>query len=252
MELVVDVGNTHTVLGLVKNEDLVNRWRLQTRPGATADELWHQWKLVIDESLPTDLKLLVASVVPDLSREINRLADRYLSSDPWLLEYPWQESPVTVETDNPESVGADRVAGATKIHSEFGGGMILDFGTATTIDVVTQDGSYQGGVIFPGIEASATGLSSAAAKLPRISPEEPDDFSYSDTNSGLRSGLYYGTAGAVERLMEELKAKAGFTDDVPVVATGGGARAFTRFTDVITDVRPNLVLDGLRLCDPRN
>lgn len=250
MKLAVDIGNTHTVLGLVRDGSLVDRWRVQTRSGATADELWHQWKLVIDEDLPRDLRLLVASVVPDLSTEIRQLPSRYLDVEPWFLESPWEDAPVSVETANPESVGADRVAGAVKLYREFGPGLILDFGTATTIDVVNDGGSYEGGVIFPGIEASAIGLSSAAAKLPRVSPEEPDAFSYSDTNSGLLSGLYYGTAGAVERLMDELKDEAGFDGEVPVVATGGGAEAFTRFTDVITDVRPNLVLDGLRECYP--
>lgn len=250
MKLVVDIGNTHTVLGLVKNGEMPDRWRVQTRPGATADELWHQWKHVIDEDLPENLEVLVASVVPDLTTEIRRLRPRYLSRDPWFLEPPWDDTSLTVGTDSPESVGADRVAGAVQLHREFGGGLILDFGTATTIDVVTGDGTYRGGVIFPGIEASAIGLSSAAAKLPRISPEGPGEFSYSDTNAGLLSGLYYGTAGAVERLMDELKTRVGFEEDVPVVATGGGAESFTGFTDVITDVRPNLVLDGLRECYP--
>lgn len=250
MKLIVDVGNTHTVLGLVNDGEMTDRWRVQTRVGATTDELWHHWNMVVDETLTRDLEVLVASVVPDLTTEIRDLSSRYLENDPWFLESPWSETEIEVNTDNPGSVGADRVAGASRFYDEFGGGFILDFGTATTIDVVTDEGTYEGGVIFPGIEASAIGLSSEAAKLPRISPEDTLEFSFSDTRSGLQSGLYYGTAGAVERLIFELNQKVGLGGNVPVVATGGGAEGFTRFTDVISDVRPNLVLDGLRDCYP--
>ncbi|MFB6345762.1 MAG: type III pantothenate kinase [bacterium] len=250
MKLVVDVGNTHTVLGLIQDNELVKRRRVETRTGATADELWHFWKMVIDEPLSSGIELLTASVVPDLTTEIERLGDRYLSGTPWILQPPWDETDISVETENPHSVGSDRIAGAAQLFAEFGGGFILDFGTATTIDVVSDSGTYEGGVIYPGIEASSIGLSTEAAKLPRISPEEPEAFTYSSTRSGLKSGLFYGTAGAVERLLEELQQTVDFNGDPAVVATGGGAQSFTQFTDVITHVRPNLVLNGLLRCYP--
>ncbi len=224
--------------------EILRRLRLQTRSGITSDELFHQWSTLL--RLPEDeqLELLVASVVPDLTSEIRKLNNReQITVD--FLEFPWDEASVKVATENPRQVGADRVAGATAFHEEFGKGIVVDFGTATTLDVITGKGVYKGGVIFPGIEASATGLSTQAALLPRVPADPPDSLKFSDTVSGLRSGLFYGTAGAVERLIDELISATLLDNDFAVVATGGGGEAMSRLAQPITHVRKNLVVRGL-------
>jgi type III pantothenate kinase len=137
------------------------------------------------------------------------------------------------------------VAGASAFYEEFGSGIIVDFGTATTLDVVTGEGHYEGGVIFPGIEASAVGLSTQAAMLPQVPPDPPNSLSFSDTTSGLQSGLFYGTAGAVERLIDELVDSSSLEAQMAIVATGGGASDMNELTEAITHVRENLVLEGL-------
>lgn len=244
MKLAVDVGNTHIVLGRLENGRVVDRYRLETRTGMTADELLNSWVLLLELDNPENLELLVASVVPEITKEI-RVLDRDTSLEARFLEHPWTSSPVDVVTDHPERVGSDRVAGAIALHDEFGGGVIVDFGTATTLDLVSVDGEYRGGVIFPGLEASAHGLSEQAALLPQVTTEPPKGISFTDTQSGLRSGLYYGTAGAVERLIDELLDQADLKGDAPVVATGGGAQQMASLIDRITHVRQDLVLEGL-------
>lgn len=248
MKLAVDVGNTHTMLGLYEEGDLRSRWRVRTRPGVTRDEIWAQWKNLMGDALHRDLDVLVACVVPDVTEALLDLQGRYLRDRPWMLEPPWNHLPLEVGTRQPEAVGADRVAGAVALFERHGAGIVVDFGTATTLDFVDDAACYRGGVILPGLEASARGLSNETAKLPLISLRPPEDFQCSDTREGLLSGLYYGTAGAVERIVRELSG----TFDVPerhrVVATGGAAKPFLDLCPSITDHAPNLVLDGLIRC----
>lgn len=246
MRLAVDVGNTHIVLGRLEDGSVADRYRLETRTGMTADELLNLWELLLDVDDRGDLTLLVASVVPEITKEIHTL-DRESPLEARFLEHPWASTPIDVVTDHPERVGSDRVAGATAFHREFGGGVVVDFGTATTLDLISGKGEYCGGVIFPGIEASAHGLSEQAAMLPQVTTEAPEEISITDTQSGLRSGLFHGTAGAVERLIGELVDQSELNPGVPVVATGGGAEQMAELVDSISHVRPNLVLEGLRL-----
>lgn len=240
----MDVGNTHIVLGRFESGRVLDRYRLETRTGMTADELLNCWSMLLDVEEPETLELLVASVVPEITKEIRAL-DRDTSLEARFLEPPWTSSPIDVGTDHPERVGADRVAGSVAFHEEFGGGVIVDFGTATTLDLVSAEGVYRGGVIFPGIEASAHGLSEQAALLPQVTTEPPGEISFTDTQSGLRSGLFYGTAGAVERLIDELLDQSDLPGDAPVVATGGGSRQMAHLIGRITHVRRDLVLHGL-------
>lgn len=246
MKLAMDVGNTHTVLGNIENGAIEQRVRTETRPGMTGDELRLQWDSFFDFSSLDDLTLVVASVVPEITRELREL-NRTTELRVFFLEPPWKETPISVNTDRPERVGADRIAGATAFHREFGGGIIVDFGTATTLDLISEDGCYRGGVIFPGIEASASGLAEQAALLPQITTDPPETLSFQDTQSGLRSGLFYGTAGAVDRLLDELIQESDLRADSPVVATGGGAEAMSRLVGRISDVRTDLVIEGLRM-----
>lgn len=245
MKVAVDIGNTHTVLGEIKDQTIKNRTRLETRSGMTTDEILDLWTRMIGLNFDAQTELLVASVVPELTNQIRRLRSK-VNLTLAILEPPWSDVKIDITTQNPSQVGPDRVAGATALYHEFGQGIVVDFGTATTLDVVTSNGEYRGGVIFPGIEASASGLSGQAAMLPQVSPEVPESFSFDDTRSGLQSGLFYGSAGAVERLVNEMIEEIDLHEDLPIVATGGGAEQMESLTDMITHVRKNLVLEGLR------
>lgn len=246
MKLAVDVGNTHTIVGKIGEGGIERTVRTETRSGMTGDELHQQWSSFFQFESLDELQLVVASVVPELTRELRELR-RQFGLDLNLLEHPWNETPITVDTHRPDRVGPDRIAGATAFHREYGGGIIVDFGTATTLDLVSEDGRYEGGVIFPGIEASASGLADQAALLPQITTDPPEELSYEDTQSGLRSGLFYGTAGAVERLIDEIIRESDLPNDPAIVATGGGSEPMSRLIDPITHVRKDLVIEGLRL-----
>lgn len=244
MKLLVDVGNTTINLGLAEGDELVNSWRLHTNREWTADELFFQWQSMIGESFGPGLELTIASVVPELSRTIRRMARSRLDQDPYFLESPWEASAVSVETDYPDEVGADRVAGAEAMVALYGPGIVVDFGTATTIDFIDTSGNYRGGVIIPGFQAASRGLADETALLPSISPENTSEFGFSNTREALESGLVYGMAGSVGRIIDEFRDQ-GVSEEAPVVATGGGAELFLDICDEITDHAPELVLRGL-------
>lgn len=248
MTLIVDVGNTQTMMGLYEGERVVERWRMETRPGHTADQTWAEWHGLVGDALGRSTTVLAASVVPDVTETLRALHGRYLDEPVWFLEPPWTGVPIEVGTRNPGAVGADRVAGAVALYERFGGGIVVDFGTATTLDYVDAEGAYRGGVILPGLRASARGLATVTAKLPRISPRPPEAFGCGDTREGLLSGLYYGTVGAVERIVRELIDHFDPPRDPSVVATGGAAEPFVDLCSSITAHAPDLVLDGLVRC----
>lgn len=245
MRLIIDVGNTHTVLGIYDSKSLIEQRSIETRAGVTSDELWGQLKLVLNVELDKSISVIVASVVPELTSVIKALVNEYLSTEPCFLQHPWPSSAVDVDLENPKSVGADRVAGATGFYKQYGSGIIVDFGTATTFDAVNKNGEYVGGLIFPGLHASAVGLSTETAKLPLLSPEKPERFSCSNTEQAVQSGLYYGTVGAIEHLVKLLRRNFNVPNSCEVVATGGGAEDFLNMTEIITVVDHDLVLDGL-------
>lgn len=247
MNLVVDIGNTHIVIGVASQGEIKDHYRIETRSGMTADEIANLWKTMIDVELSNIENVYVASVVPELTKQLQILTEKSPFKTKF-LEPPWKNLPIDVETDNPHQVGADRVAGATAFYQEFGAGIIVDFGTATTLDLVTENAEYLGGVIFPGIEASATGLSTKAAMLPEVSAQVPEDFSFSDTISGFRSGLFHGTAGAVEKLIDKIYSNSSLPTNSTIVATGGGSSQLYELTDIINHVRPNLVIKGILIC----
>lgn len=245
MTLLVDVGNTNTVLGWAEDQSILERWRLETRAGATPDEIWHQWSAMLGDGLASNTPVRVASVVPDLTESIRSLSERYLSRSPFILEPPWDAAPIEVASVDHEGVGADRVAGATAMYREYGSGIVVDFGTATTVDVVTDPGVYRGGVILTGVRSGAHGLAAAAAKLPLVSPRPPGKISCRSTEEALQSGLFYGTAGAVERVVAELRDRFEMDPQRPIVATGGMADSFRELCEPLTHFDRNLVLKGL-------
>ena len=243
MKLLVDVGNTSIKLGWAREGEIIYSRRLHTNPSYPPDELWSQWEMVMDESLER-AEWIVGSVVPELTETIRDATESHSVSRVRYFEYPWKKLPLEIDLDSPASVGADRLAGAVAFSNEWNSGAVVDFGTATTVDVIDRNLRYRGGIILPGIEAGNRGLARETALLPRIPPRPPGEFSFGSTHEGLRTGLFYGMAGAVTRVLSELKSSE-MMENFSVVATGG---AGTPFVDLCSDIEAydaNLVLKGL-------
>jgi type III pantothenate kinase len=248
MLLAVDVGNTHTVLGLFEAEKLVANWRVATRHDVTGDEMgvvWHA--LFSQEGIPHSSVdgMIVSSVVPDLDAVIGRIGQRFFKQAP-LFVGPGIKTGMPIRYENPHEVGADRIVNAVAALERYGAPVIvLDFGTGTTFDVVSEEGEYVGGIIAPGLGVSAEALFSKAARLHSVDVRRPDQLIGRTTEQSLRAGLYYGYLSLVEGLVARLQAE--FTTPVPVVATGGLATIFAEDLKVLHAVDSGLTLEGLRL-----
>jgi type III pantothenate kinase len=253
MLLAIDAGNTNIVFGIYDGDALRCHWRAATSPARTADEyaaLLAQWMTA--EGLQATLLsgAIIASVVPRALSDLRHLVER-LGHTPLVVGDPQVRLDIEVRIDRPAEVGADRLVNAVAAHSAYGGPLIvLDFGTATTFDVVDGDGNYCGGVIAPGIKLSLEALHTATAKLPRIGIEKPEHVVGRGTVGAMRSGIYWGYVGLIEGIVARIQAEEG--GERPVVATGGLAPLFAGGTDLITHVEPELTLRGLREIWERN
>jgi type III pantothenate kinase len=253
MLLAADVGNTEIVLGVFQGEDLVHTWRISTQAERTADEL----ALVlsgflgnVDIAFASQVTgLVVASVVPDVTAAMREMASRYLPIPPVIVG-PGTRTGVPILTDNPREVGADRVVNALAAFTRFGGpAIVVDFGTATNFDVVSDKGEFIGGVIAPGMQASAASLFSRTARLTRVELTAPASVIGKSTVECIQSGLIYGTAGEVDAIVERIIAELGHA---AVVATGGLAPVVIPHCHTIQHHEPWLTLEGLRLVFERN
>jgi len=250
--LALDVGNTHTVVGLFGGEELMARWRLSTHGERTADEtgLWLRQLLGVEGLDGNDLEdVAVASVVPLLDSHLREAARRYLGLDPFFVE-PGIKTGMPLRVEAPQELGADRLCDAVAAHEIHGGPcLVLDFGTAVTWEVVSAQGEYLGGVIAPGPGVTAEALFSRTAKLPMVAMVPPPRVIGKGTVDSIQSGIFYGYLGLVEgvtrRVLEEL-------GPAPVIATGGFARVMAKHCSLIDHVEPNLTLQGLRLLWNRN
>ena len=253
MLLAADVGNTEIVLGVFRDADLVRTWRVSTQAERTADELalllsgfLSQEDIAIGSQVSG---LVVASVVPDVTAAIREMAARYLPAPPVIVG-PGTKTGVPILTDNPREVGADRVVNALAAFSRFGGpAIVVDFGTATNFDVVSDKGEFVGGVIAPGMQASAASLFSRTARLTRVELVAPASVIGKSTVECIQSGLVYGTAGEVDAIVERIKAELG---SATVIATGGIAPVVIPHCRTIDHHEPWLTLEGLRLVFERN
>lgn len=255
MLLAIDCGNTNVVLGVYDGDDLRAQWRISTQVKRTADEyaVWLSQLLTLEGLSTRDVTgAIIASVVPAAVRGLESLCQRYFHIDPLVVGRPGIDIGCEVRIEQPRSVGADRLVNAISAHVRFGGPMIvIDFGTATTFDVVGADGGYEGGVIAPGINASLEALYLAAAKLPRIAIEAPPQQVIGQgTEHAMQSGVYWGYVGLIESLVTRIRAEYG--QDLKIVATGGLAPLFAQATDVIEHIDPDITLRGLNMIYRRN
>ncbi len=253
MLLAVDAGNTHTVLGLFQGERLRADWRIATRTEITADELGVLLHALLGRAAidPAAVDgMIVASVVPDLNEVLATTGQRYFDCTP-LFVGPGLKTGMPILYENPHEVGADRIVNAIAAQARYGCPVIvLDFGTATTFDVVGSEGEYMGGVIAPGLNASAEALFRKAARLHRVIIRRPSRVIGRNTEQSLQSGLFHGYAALVAGLVQRIRAELG--SDAPVVATGGLAPVFEPELDFLAAVDLGLTLEGLRIVWEKN
>jgi type III pantothenate kinase len=243
MLLAVDVGNTQTVLGLFDGERLVEHRRLATEASRTGDELG----ALLGEMLDLDSVdgICLSSTVPALVREFELFGKRWAKA-PILVVGPGVKTGLPVLYDDPREVGPDRVINAVAALERYGAPcIVVDFGTSTNFDVVSPQGEYLGGVLAPGIEISMDALFARAARLMRVDFAEPPTVIGKTTVHSLQSGLVYGFAGQVDRIVEEIRGELGV--DAPAVATGGLADLVVPHSRTIETIDPWLTLEGLRI-----
>ncbi len=251
--LAVDVGNTNTVLGLYEGRELVHHWRLTTRREATSDEIALSVQgLLSSEPLPAGKpsEVIVASVVPSLRFPLRQALRQIVGGEPLFVE-PGVKTGMPILYDIPQEVGADRIANAVAAYARLGGPcVVVDFGTATTFDVVNARGEYAGGVIVPGILISAEALFTKAARLWPVEIRRPEKVVGKTMAGCIQSGLYFGYLSLVDGVIDRIAREVGGRPRV--IATGGLAALFEGDSERIEEVDPLLTLTGLLLIHERN
>ena len=253
MLLVIDVGNTNTVLGLYQEQKLIHHWRLTTNKSQTADE----WAMIVHElfslnelHFPDIGHVIISCVVPPLLNTLEALCDTYFKLCPMIVG-PGIKTGMPIQYDNPREVGADRIVNAVAAYAKKQSSLIVvDFGTATTFDYLSKKGEYQGGAIAPGLNISAEALYESASKLPRVEICCPPLVIAKNTVNSMQSGLFYGYVGLVDGIVERMKQES--KESPWVIATGGLASLIGPHSQTIEEVDNNLTLDGLRLLHERN
>lgn len=260
MLLTVDVGNTNIHLGVFAGSgdhaSLVRDWRIHTNPNLTADEFALTLRGLLGDDIERVLSVAALSTVPSLLRELRAMAPKYFGSGPHLILEPGVRTGVPLLVDNPKEVGTDRVANALAAHEQFPGRpcIVVAFGTATVVDVVSAKGEFLGGAIAPGVNLGVEALSEHTVTVRKVELKPPRSVIGKNTVEALQSGILYGFAGQVDGLVGRIRAELpGFDgDDVAVVATGFAAPLVYDECAVLTDHRPDLTLDGLRRIHERS
>lgn len=254
MILVADVGNTNITYGVYKDKKLVTSFRMMSKTPRTSDE----YGVLIREMLKTngiDLEQLegaiVASVVPNVMHSLTGAIVRYVGVQP-LIVGPGIKTGIKITSENPREIGPDRIVDVVAAYEKYGGPiLVLDFGTATTYDLVTEDGSFGVGITAPGIKISAKALWEDAAKLPEIEIKKPESILARETITSMQAGLVYGQIGQTEYIIQKVREESGY-ENLRVVATGGLGRIIAEATDMIETYDSTLTLDGLMFIYEKN
>ena len=249
MLFAIDVGNTNITVGLFDGKELVNTFRMTTGISRTSDEygmMFGDWLTIRGFSLDDVKAVIISSVVPKVMHSLTSGIIKYLHTTP-IIVAPGVKTGINVTIPNPKALGADRLVDAVAAYELYGGPVIVvDFGTATTHDLVLADGSFNSGVTSPGIRLSASALWTGTAKLPEIEIVKPETILARDTITSMQAGVFYGYIGQTEYIIKKMK-EASKLDDVKVVATGGLGKLISENTDMIDIYNPNLTLEGLRI-----
>lgn len=246
MLLAIEQGNTNSLFAVHDGENWIAQWRSATEPNRTADEyaVWlHQLLSMAGLQLRLLDACIISSVVPQSIFNLRNLSRRYLHAEPLVIGEN-VDLGIPIRVGKPAEVGADRVVNALGAHIAYPGPLIIiDSGTATTIDVVAADGGFEGGAIAPGIHLSVEALHNAAAKLPRVALRKPQRVVGNDTVSAMQSGVFWGYIGLIEGMIERIKAER--NEEMTVVATGGIASLFYDATESIHHFDPDVTIRGL-------
>ena len=254
MLIAMDVGNTNTVIGVYQEGQLLSDWRIRTEKEVTIDELGILMSNLFTSQglqLSPGMDLIISCVVPPMINTLDGFALRYLQVKP-LWVGPGIKTGMPIHYDNPREVGADRIVNAVAAYGQVHGSVVVvDFGTATTFDVISRQGEYLGGLIAPGVMISCEALFMKASKLPRVEIfAKPRSVIAKDTISSMNAGIIYGYAGLVDGIVNRMKRESG--EDALVVATGGLAPIITEVSETIDHVEEFLTLQGLILLFERN
>lgn len=248
MLLTVDIGNTNIVLGIYDEKKLKANWRLSSITTRTSDECWIMLTTLLNQAHinPSEIKgLILSSVVPNITPAFTRMSKTTLGLEPIIVSGELDFG-LKCLYENPSAVGADRLVNAVAGYHKFGGPLIIvDFGTATTFDVISENYEYLGGIIAPGIESSASLLHRIAARLPKVEMKFPDELIGRTTEASIQSGLMYGTVEMIDGMINRLKKELG--PDTKTTATGGLANLIIPYCKTISHVESLLTLEGLRL-----
>lgn len=253
MLLVVDIGNTNLTFGVYHGEELLGSFRMTTNTPRTSDEYglfilsWFQARGILPERIADTI---ISSVVPNIMYSFVNGIKKYLKKEP-IIVGPGIKTGISVHTEAPKEVGADRIVDVAGAYYTYGGpALVIDFGTATTYDVVTEKGVFEVGITSPGIKISANALWQKAAKLPEIEIKKPESILAKNTITSMQAGLVYGYIGQVEYIVKKVKEEMGM--DMKVIATGGLARIIVGETEVIDIHDPDLTFKGLKIIYEKN
>lgn len=254
MLLVVDIGNTNITLGLYKDEEIIGNYRLTTWFKRTSDEygfMINNFLQVSKVDVNEIEDVIISSVVPKIMHSFTNSIRKYINKEP-IIVGPGIKTGISVKTENPKKVGADRIVDLAGCYYTYGGNaLVIDLGTATTYDYISSDGVFKYGVTAPGIGITAEALSEKCAKLPEIEIVKPETVLASETTTSMQAGLFYGYLGSVEYIIKKFKEELG-ADDMKVIATGGLGKLISENTDLIDIYDRDLTFKGLKVIYEKN